>query len=96
MAAAYAVANGKPIKISDELYTAKQINRYGVLAIYGRPLTHREIVAIDTAELVRTVYDSLDKSDQDWAVWALDNPEMSAFLNMSMAAAHEQGYITEG
>ena len=65
MAAAYAVANGKPITLSNELYTAKQINRYGVLAIHGRPLTYREIVAIDTAELVRTVYDSVVEVRRD-------------------------------
>ena len=80
MAAAYAFAEGGPI--TDEIALIRSLDRFGVQAIYGRPLSFHEIRMLVMAENVTMAYIDRMKSE-NWVYWAENNPDKSALLALA-------------
>ena len=91
LASAYAVADGGHVSLSPELSLAREINRFGVSAVMGRPLYHEEITKLRAAERVISAYNA-KFSKEDWAEWAKKNPQEDEFLNIAMQLAGEYGW----
>jgi len=51
-----------------------------VEAVYGRPLTVREMRRIVHAEAIRDAHQARARSES-WAQWATDNPKLARLLN---------------
>ena len=91
LAAAYAVADGGPLEISPELLLARELNRWGVQAVTGRPLYHHELIRLRAAERVISAY-SARKNSKSWAEWAQANKQENEYLNYAMKLAGEYGW----
>ena len=78
MAYAYAYADGKG-PMPDELVILRSIDRYGVNAIYGRPLSFHEIRMMTLADSVVNAYREREKSD-NWGAWTDMNPDKAELL----------------
>ena len=70
----------KPI----ELKMVQNVNRFGVEAVFGRPLFLHEIREMIIAENTADAYKSR-KASGDWAKWSIENPELADLLSK---AAH--------
>jgi len=62
-----------------ELQTAYFIERYGIAAIYGRPLFAGEIYRMNAAKNVFDAYIGRKQSD-NWAEWSQKNPRAAELL----------------
>ena len=82
MAAAYAYADNSGL-IPDELRLLSAIDRFGALAVLGRPLGAGEIKRMRISENVVAAYQSRAKSTS-WATWASENKDMNNLLIMGM------------
>ena len=80
------MADGGRIELSPELYLAREINRFGVQSVMGRPLYHEEIIKMRAAERVISAYRTKFSAD-NWAKWAKDNPKENQYLNYAMKLA---------
>ena len=90
LAAAYAVADGSPIEVSPELTLLRELNRWGVQAVMGRPLYHHELIKLRAAERVINAY-SARANSKNWAEWAQQNKQESDYLNYAMRLAGKHG-----
>ena len=82
MAHAYAYMDGDgPPPI--ELGILPVISRFGVEAVYGRPLYTHEIKNLIAAEVIRDAYNGREQSG-DMADWARKNSHKAALLNEAM------------
>jgi len=81
------VADGWPIETSPELLLLANINKYGVESVMGRPLSHNEILSMNTAEAIVSAYKGRNSAD-DWVKWGQDNPHQAALLNEAMRLAN--------
>ena len=59
------------------------VEKFGAQAVYGRPLSAREIRGMVLAENVVRAYKERQAAS-DWAVWARDNPDKAEMLNEAM------------
>jgi hypothetical protein len=76
-----------------ELTLLTQIDRFGVMAVLGRPvLGAKEIRLMSIAENITHWYAERQQS-QNWATWATENPEKSAGLTMAHNMALELGLL---
>lgn len=88
LAAAYLVADGSPIEVSPELLLLREISRWGVQSVMGRPLYYHEIQHLRAAERVILAYKSKHESE-DWARWAQDHKAEDYYLNEAMKLARK-------
>lgn len=66
--------------ISHEIALLGYIDRFGVMAVLGRPvLSYGEIRRMIAAENIFTAYKSRQASD-NWGKWALENQKSDALL----------------
>ena len=84
------VADGSHISMSPELMLLREINRYGVQAVMGRPLSYNEVLRLRAAERVINAYNA-KYATEDWAKWARENKQEDEFLNYAMQLAGEYG-----
>lgn len=78
MSSAYAYAEGG--SLSPEIRLAQAIDRYGIMAVLGRPVLYlHEYYAMKTAEGLVSGYLSRQRS-QNWAAWQLEYPDMAKLL----------------
>ena len=91
LAAAYAVADGGPTTLSPEMQLLREVNRFGVSAVMGRPLYYHEIIRLRAAEAVIRAYTARESSE-NWAQCAKDHPDDSRMLNLAMRLAGEYGW----
>jgi len=66
-----------------ELNILPAISRFGVEAVYGRPLYTHEIKNLIAAEITRDAYREREKSG-NYADWSRKNPEKAAVLDEAM------------
>ena len=76
--AAYAYADGGG-PIPDELVLAWSIDRYGVEAIFGRPLSFQEVRTMTLADNVYSAFKERARSE-NWAEWAGKFPDKARLL----------------
>ncbi len=95
MAAAYAVADGGPMRLSPELNILAKVNRYGAIPVFGGPMSAKTIYSLELAEQVTLAHRQRAAAGKSWADWAEEHPEMAGFLAAAEAAAIQQGYLRE-
>jgi len=79
MSSALAYAEGEG-PVTDELVLAWAVSKYGVQAVFDRPLSFHETRVMDLADNVYRAYKERQHSD-NWASWASKNPEKARLLN---------------
>lgn len=89
MASAYRYADGGGLApLSSELLILRRIERYGVMAVMGRPvLGANEMRRLELAENVLRAYQSREAST-DWAAWARDNEGAATLLDRAIKAVN--------
>ena len=76
--AAYAYADGGG-PIPDELVLLWSIDRYGVEAVFGRPLSFQEVRSMTLADNVYSAYKERARAE-NWAEWAGTHPAKARLL----------------
>ena len=56
------------------------VNKFGVEAVFGRPLFLHEIREMIIAENTADAYKAR-KASGDWAKWSVENPELAELLS---------------
>jgi hypothetical protein len=83
MAAAYGYADDPAgSRLPDELAMLSSIDRFGVQAVYGRPLSFHELRMMRLSENIGNYYRERAKAE-NWAVWAESNPGKAEVLAMA-------------
>jgi len=82
---ALAWARGELSELPEDIEAGRLIERFGVQAVYGRPLGYGEMRRINLSESIVQAYRSRDNyRDKDgaenWSEWSARFPEMNARL----------------
>lgn len=78
MTAAYQYADGG--HVSPEINLAHQVDRLGVMAVFGRPVLYAsEYYAMKAAEMIVAAYRSRARAD-NVAAWHNEHPELAQML----------------
>jgi len=82
---ALAWARGELSELPEDIEAGRLIERFGVQAVYGRPLGYGEMRRISIAEGIVQAYRSRDNyhdkdNSENWSEWAARFPEMNARL----------------
>jgi len=79
MSSAYAFAEDGEQRIPDEIILVRSVDKYGVQAVFGRPLSFHEIRMMSLADNVVNAHRERAKSG-NWAEWAEANPNKARIL----------------
>lgn len=72
--------------IPKELEQARLVSRFGVEAVFGRPLYTKEMRRMVAADNIYSAFTSR-KNSKDWGKWASENPELDEILRYAMKAS---------